>query len=405
MRSLLSLSLLGIANAGMCIVDSGEAVSDAMDAFMFTWAAMKRCGPSQHAHDQPQENEENGMMHTSSLISMEEPVKCEIDIASAVKAVNSMVNVVMEAVEQCHGFHIVEGGCVVVAGSLTEHMAGLAAATGQVFRECAPAKVRAEGNGHGHESHGDSHGEHDASSGEHGHGSHEDSHESAHEESHAPDMAFPGEHLRRLGIEEITHFLNNQTRELGIHGRFLSAKEEENKASSGMVSPIMCTLDMKDTATSIFKATRSLMKMKKHCKKKKGGGFTCASDVLDIVASFSAMGEFLAGAVGECRENSEGGVHESVRGVCAEAVNGVLHNSMQISKAGVDIARKCKAESHGRGGKAASRNTKKKKADPLERRAINTCQCKIFTTPPRSMVQSAMQSLHWVLVPCCLPPS
>jgi len=243
--------------------------------------------------------------------AIDEPLKCEIDVASAVKSVNAMVNVLLEAVESCDGFHIVDGGCVVVAGSLTEHMAGLAAASGQAYRECAVEKVRASGQ--------------------------------------PPKEAAFSHHERRLALEQMSNYLNNQTSQVVAARRFLSAKEEESKIGMGdMGSPIMCTMDMKNTAQSIFKATRSLMKMNKHCKKKKNGGMKCASDVLDIISSFGAMGEFLAGAVGECRDAS---VHtESVRAVCSEAVSGVLENTMQISKAGVDIARKCKA-AEGRHGK------------------------------------------------------
>jgi len=298
MRCLLACSLITLANAGMCIIDSGEAIGDAMDAFMYTWAAMQRCGPTEKAND------------------FDEPLKCEIDIASAVKSVNAMVNVLLEAVEECDGFHIVDGGCVVVAGSLTEHMAGLAASSGEAYRECAVEKVRSAG-----------------------------------QPSHEAPLSH---HERRLALQQLSDYIGNQTAPV----RFLSAKEEESKIGMGMGSPIMCTVDMKNTAKSIFKATRSLMKMNKHCKKKHNGGMKCASDVLDIISSFGAMGEFLAGAVGECRDSTDHS--HSVRAVCSEAISGVLENSMQISKAGVDIARKCKAAEgrHGRSGKGGSKHSK-----------------------------------------------
>lgn len=348
MKQFLIFPLISIASAGMCIIDSGEAVSDAMDAFMFTWAAMKRCGPSQEAPAQPVK----GASHTSFQIPVEEPLKCEIDIASAVKSVNSMVNVVLEAVEKCHGFHIMNGECVVVAGSLSEHTAGLAAASGEVLRECDVEKVRATGAHHSESSSHSPHQYHESPPAS--------EHAASPEVEHGVPESMPSHevsldhHAHRLLMEEVSDFLSNHSRQLSS-GRLLSHTETEAKETSGSVaSPIMCTVDMKNTAKSIFKATRSLMKMKKHCKKGKYGGMTCASDVLDIIASFGAMGEFLAGAVGECRETSES--EESVRTVCSEAVSGVLHHTMELSKAGVDIARKCRPKEGrtGKGGRSES---------------------------------------------------
>lgn len=237
MRSLVILSLLGMASAGSCIIDATEAVSDAMDAFLYTWAAMERCGSQGPG----------------------EKLQCGIDIASTVKSLNSMINVILHAVEKCEGFHLENSECGLKASKLTEHAAGLAAAAGEVYQKCS------------------------------------------------------------------------QNGENSEHNHFLGTRHE-----SPMVAPVMCTLDMKDTATGIFKATKALMKMKKKCKK---SGSKCASNVLQMVASFSMMGEFLAGAVGSCREQ-ETDAH-GIKALCAQAINSAVHHAMKASKAGVDMSRKC----------------------------------------------------------------
>merc|ERR1719409_669451 len=124
MHGLLRLSLLSLASAGPtmveqahCMVDSTEAVSDATDAALFVWAASKRCG------------------------NVGQEVKCEIDISSAVKATNSMINVILKAVDKCHDLKTAHKKCGMQAGQMTEHVAALAAAAGQVYQKCPAVAV------------------------------------------------------------------------------------------------------------------------------------------------------------------------------------------------------------------------------------------------------------------------
>merc|ERR1712118_432430 len=86
---------------GQCLVDSGEAVSDAMDAALFIWSAAKRCGKA----------------------NLE--LKCAIDITAAVKSVNSMVNVLLRTLDKCDALHGANKACGMQASKLTEYTAGL----------------------------------------------------------------------------------------------------------------------------------------------------------------------------------------------------------------------------------------------------------------------------------------
>merc|ERR550537_268348 len=118
MRSFLLLSLVGLVASpssveqAQCAVDSGEAVSDATDAAMFIWAASKRCGK----------------------VGMD--VKCEIDASASVKSVNSMINVILKAVNKCDGLHTANKACALKASGLTEHTAALSAAAGMAYNKC-----------------------------------------------------------------------------------------------------------------------------------------------------------------------------------------------------------------------------------------------------------------------------
>jgi len=118
MRTLVLLSIAAlVAGAdleaqGECAVDGAEAVSDLMDSTMFIWASIARCG---HKGEQ---------------------VKCEVNIASAIESVNSMINVILGAVNKCGNLHSAHKECGMAAGRLTKSVAGLTAASGGIAQKC-----------------------------------------------------------------------------------------------------------------------------------------------------------------------------------------------------------------------------------------------------------------------------
>lgn len=118
MRSFILLCILSCAASQsdtermQCAVDSGEAISDAMDAVLFMFAASKRCG-------------KQGMQ-----------IKCEVDVTEAIKSVNSVANVILKSVDKCGGLQIANKKCGMAAGVVSKHAAGLAAASGDLAQKC-----------------------------------------------------------------------------------------------------------------------------------------------------------------------------------------------------------------------------------------------------------------------------
>jgi hypothetical protein len=97
---------------GDCVVDGAEAVSDALDASMFIWASIARCG-------------KNG-----------EVVKCEIGVSSAITAMNSMVNVILKSVNKCGVLNTVNKDCGISIAMLTKHAGGITSASGGIAQKC-----------------------------------------------------------------------------------------------------------------------------------------------------------------------------------------------------------------------------------------------------------------------------
>jgi hypothetical protein len=117
MRSVLFLgSMLVMASAsGTCEIDSGDAVSSALDSVLNIWAATKRC---------------NGPILTQA------PVKCEQDVASAIESVSRMATAIEGMVGDCNGGLTQEGKCGVSVTTLIGTSAGLAAASGKIADKC-----------------------------------------------------------------------------------------------------------------------------------------------------------------------------------------------------------------------------------------------------------------------------
>jgi len=119
MRALLVLGGLFLAagkgNVEECAANGAEAVDEMLNSAVFIWASVKRCA---------QVNEE---------------VRCEINVASAIESVNGMINVIMKALEGCGGIKTEHAECGLAVGVLTKASAGMAASSGGIIAECPNA--------------------------------------------------------------------------------------------------------------------------------------------------------------------------------------------------------------------------------------------------------------------------
>jgi len=241
MRTFTLLSIIALAAAsdleqqGDCVVDGAEAVSDLMDSTMFIWASIQRCGD--HAGKGGQE------------------VRCEIAISSAIESVNSMINVILKAVDKCGDLHGKNKKCGLAAGRLTKSIAGLAAASGGIAEKCPNAP--------------------------------------------------------------------------GNKGALTWNK-------NSMQTP-MCVVNLKNSAKSLFKAIKALMKVKNNCEV--GLSRKCASNGLKIVGAFAGLGEYLAGTVGQC---TSGSTHQDIK--CDEQIQKLVKETTQVAQAGIDLSKACEAE-------------------------------------------------------------
>jgi len=235
------LSIIALAAAsdleqqGDCVVDGAEAVSDLMDSTMFIWASIQRCGD--HAGKGGQE------------------VRCEIAISSAIESVNSMINVILKAVDKCGDLHGKNKKCGLAAGRLTKSIAGLAAASGGIAEKCPNAP---------------------------------------------------------------------------------SNKGALTWNKNSMQTP-MCVVNLKNSAKSLFKAIKALMKVKNNCEV--GLSRKCASNSLRIIGAFAGLGEYLAGTVGQC---TSGSTHQDIK--CDEQIQKLVKETTQVAQAGIDLSKACEAE-------------------------------------------------------------
>merc|ERR1719198_1299398 len=114
MRSVLLLACVSSASAVnevQCTYNAAQAIDEIMDAAVFMWAAVERCGKANSQID------------------------CTVDVATTIQSLNGMANVIVKALDDCGG--IKSDTCGAAAGQLTEAIAGLTAAGGGVVDQCS----------------------------------------------------------------------------------------------------------------------------------------------------------------------------------------------------------------------------------------------------------------------------
>merc|ERR1711959_591511 len=108
-----------------------------------------------------------------------------------------------------------------------------------------------------------------------------------------------------------------------------------------------CTIDLKNTAKGLFKATKKLTETHHECKK---GQQDCASNVLNVVGALAGMGQFVAGAVGQCKRTTAvnpaatAGNIDTRPSLCTQAAAALLEYTTKVSQDGIVLSEKCKEE-------------------------------------------------------------
>merc|ERR1712072_1434587 len=96
----------------------------------------------------------------------------------------------------------------------------------------------------------------------------------------------------------------------------------------------MCTVNLKSTAKSLFKAIKALMKVKKGCKH--SNSRECAGNALKVVEAFAGLGEYLAGALGHCTHS----LNEDTLG-CAQHISMLTRDLAKVAEGGVKLSKEC----------------------------------------------------------------
>merc|ERR1719335_1250924 len=101
----------------------------------------------------------------------------------------------------------------------------------------------------------------------------------------------------------------------------------------------MCTLSLKNTGKHLFKTISALQKASSACS---GGDHEkCSANILEIVASFAAVGEYVAATVGQCQRATGALASRTKEELCAGAVQGLVHHTSKAAEAGINLKRAC----------------------------------------------------------------
>jgi len=88
---------------------------------------------------------------------------------------------------------------------------------------------------------------------------------------------------------------------------------------------------------SLFKAIKRIMTVKHNCEDPNSKH--CAHNVAKIVASFTALGEYLSGALGKCTVASNPDMSKDA--LCAQMSLRLIHHVDNVDRAGTNMARHC----------------------------------------------------------------
>jgi hypothetical protein len=174
-------------------------------------------------------------------------IRCALDISSTIESVNKAVNVILKAVASCGGLQGESPKCGMAVGELTRSMAGLSAASAGIIANC-PNSLN----------------------------------NNTPLDTWGSSLEKGSRYSSLTGINANNSFTN--------YGGFSNHFGQ-------------CLIDVKDTVKSLFKATARILTVTDNCADIHSP--ECNKNVAKIVAAFSDMGSYLAGAVGKCSNDTK----------------------------------------------------------------------------------------------------
>jgi len=100
-----------------------------------------------------------------------------------------------------------------------------------------------------------------------------------------------------------------------------------------------CIVNVKDLTKAIFKASKRLVTVQGNCNG--GDSKACAHNALKIVASFAAMGEYLAGSIGRCSANTAANAKLKEDAQCAAEVEDLVGSLNRMASAAIGMKQSC----------------------------------------------------------------
>jgi len=200
-------------------------------------------------------------------------IACAMDVSAAIESVNGMINVIMKAIGKCGALKDDHYKCGLAVGVLTKSVAGLASASAGIVAKCPIGNKLGGGN--------------------------------------VKTVAEANEDAARYGGER-----NNGVTVAGMPAGFGE-----------------CVINVKDTFKALFKAIKRIMTLKDNCEDPASNH--CAHNTLKVVVSFSALGDYLAGAVGKC----EAKTHSDA--LCAQMSLRLVREIENVGRASTAMTKDC----------------------------------------------------------------
>jgi len=198
-------------------------------------------------------------------------IACALDVSSAIESVNGMINIIMKSVDNCNALKKDNHKCGMAVGVLTRSFAGLSAASAGIIARC-PNKL----NG-------------------------------------------------GKAIDTVGERMEDANRYGGDHQSFKTAG-----LSAGYGQ---CLVNIKDVIKSLTLAIKRTMTIGVNCEDPNSSH--CAHNSIKIVSSFTALGEYLAGAIGKCEAQT------NANALCAQMALRLTRQTENVARAAVAMSQDC----------------------------------------------------------------